>query len=94
MAGNDVEQADTPAAIAQALEVARDSEEGSRDPDICNILERAIEAIWSRVQAGPDCYIMTKGEYSVFTYFQDRFVGSSVAISARKRYWDNASAAS
>ncbi|RYP42073.1 hypothetical protein DL768_010398 [Monosporascus sp. mg162] len=78
--------------VAHALEVARDSPEGSQDPKICNILETALAQIWAKLQAEPDTYVMTRDEFAVFNFFQHRFVGNELAVAARKRYWDNVGA--
>lgn len=76
-------------AIAQALEIARESPDGAQEPTVCKILESAITNIWGKVQDRPDSYIMTRDEFAVFNYFQHRFVGNGVAIAARGRFWDN-----
>lgn len=73
---------------AQALELARESAEGASNPHVVTILERAITEIWSKIQAQPQTYVLSKDEFAVFNYFQYRFVGSEVAIAARKRHWD------
>jgi len=78
--------------VTQALEIARESPDGASDPTISNILETALNQIWSKVRAAPDSYIMSRDEFSLFNFFQHRFVGDKLAISARRRYWDNASA--
>jgi hypothetical protein len=75
--------------VTQALEIARDSEEGARDPVVSQILENALAHIWGKVQAQPTAYVMTRDEFAVFNYFQSRFTGNAIAISARKRYWDH-----
>lgn len=75
--------------VAQALEIARESPDGARDPTISSILESALSQIWGRVLAAPDSYVMTTDEFAVFNFFQYRFTGNKVAIAARKRYWDN-----
>ncbi len=77
------------ATIAQALEVARDSEEGASDPTVINILEIALWATWAKIEAQPTSYIMTRDEFAVFNYFQSRFAGRQLAIAAIKRYWDH-----
>ncbi|KJZ79653.1 hypothetical protein HIM_01122 [Hirsutella minnesotensis 3608] len=77
------------AAVAQALEIARESPDGASDPTVSNILEHALAHTWSKVTAQPDSYVMTKDEFAVFNFFQHRFVGDELAIAARKRYWDN-----
>ncbi|EWG40192.1 hypothetical protein FVEG_02686 [Fusarium verticillioides 7600] len=78
--------------VAQALEIARESPDGSSDPTISKILENALKRIWSKVELQPDSYVMTRDEFAVFNFFQDRFVNSvntKKAVDARKRYWDN-----
>jgi hypothetical protein len=75
--------------VLQALEIARHSEEGAQDPVISNILKAALIQIWSKVQAKPDSYIMTRDEFAVFNYFQHQFVEQELAIAARRRYWDS-----
>ncbi|KAE9377814.1 hypothetical protein N431DRAFT_434975 [Stipitochalara longipes BDJ] len=74
--------------VAQALEIARDSPEGARDPTVVNILETALTDIWRKIEAHPTSYVMTRDEFAVFNYFQDRFAGQELAAAARKRYWD------
>lgn len=80
------------ASVAQALEIARESPDGASDPTISKILEAALARIWGKVQTAPDSYVMTRDEFAVFNFFQHRFTGDKTAVSARKRYWDNARA--
>ncbi|KAK7943727.1 uncharacterized protein PG986_012840 [Apiospora aurea] len=75
--------------VAQALEIARESPDGAKDPVVSSILENALVQIWNKVQAQPDSYVMSRDEFAVFNFFQYRFIGNKVAIAARKRYWDN-----
>ncbi|KAK8085270.1 hypothetical protein PG997_006541 [Apiospora hydei] len=75
--------------VAQALEIARESPDGAKDPVVSSILENALVQIWNKVQAQPDSYVMSRDEFAVFNFFQYRFTGNKVAIAARKRYWDN-----
>ncbi|KAF4125804.1 hypothetical protein GMORB2_1050 [Geosmithia morbida] len=75
--------------ILQALDIARDCPDGSRDPTVSKILEGAIGHIWAKVEADPNSYVMTRDEFAVFNYFQRRFTGNDVARLARARYWDN-----
>jgi hypothetical protein len=75
--------------VAQALEIARDSAEGARNPTVVYILETAITEIWGMIEAAPDSYVMTRDEFAVFNYFQDRFEGLELASAARRRYWDH-----
>lgn len=72
----------------QALDIARDSEEGADNAEVRRILEEALTRIWARVMADPENYILTVDEFSVFNYFQNRFKGDEVAVGARKRFWD------
>jgi len=75
--------------ITQALEFARDSPEGAQDPVVATILETAVADIWRKIEAQPTSYVMTRDEFAVFNYFQDRFAGQQLATAARKRYWDH-----
>ncbi|KAG5981069.1 hypothetical protein E4U55_003343 [Claviceps digitariae] len=77
------------AAVTQALEIARESPDGASDPTISKILEHSLSQIWGRVQNQPGSYVMSRDEFSVFNFFQHRFIGDQDAIAARKRYWDN-----
>lgn len=85
-------QAQQDAAVAQALEIARESPDGASDPTVSKILEVALSQIWGKVQAQPDSYVMTRDEFAVFNFFQHRFTGDKTAVTARKRYWDHARA--
>ncbi|KAI0472935.1 hypothetical protein GGR56DRAFT_590373 [Xylariaceae sp. FL0804] len=78
--------------VAQALEIARESPEGAKDSTVRGILESALAQIWSRVRAAPDSYVMSREEFAVFNFFQDRFQGNELAAAARARFWDNLSA--
>ncbi|RDW60834.1 hypothetical protein BP5796_02604 [Coleophoma crateriformis] len=75
--------------VAQALEEARETEEGARDPRVQEILEHALSEVWSKVQAEPNLYVMTRDEFAIFNYFQHRFEGNQIAVAARRRYWDS-----
>lgn len=81
--------APSEAVVARALDTARNTPDGAEDPVVNAILEAAIDRIWKKVEARPDSYIMSRGEFAVFNYYHVRFTGNSVAIAARKRYWDN-----
>lgn len=78
--------------VSQALEIARESPAGASDLKVRKLLDQAISHIWAKVQAQPNDYIMTREEFSVFNYFQHRFVGDRKAVAARARYWDNCQA--
>ena len=75
--------------VAQALEIARESPDGTNDLVVSSILENALVQIWNKVQAQSDTYVMSRDEFAVFNFFQHRFAGNKTAIAARKRYWDN-----
>lgn len=75
--------------VAEALEIARDSPDGARDPVVSGILESALSQIWDRVMARPESYVMATGEFAVFNFYQHRFLGNKIAVAARRRYWDN-----
>ena len=76
--------------VVQALEYARDSEDGARDPTVRTVLQIAVQDIWDRIQAQPLSYVLTRDEFAVFNYFQDQYQNQQ-AVAARKRYWDHAS---
>ncbi|KAL8392710.1 hypothetical protein RB595_002774 [Gaeumannomyces hyphopodioides] len=78
--------------VSQALEVARESPDGARDPTVAGILETALAQLWSKVESQPDSYVLTRDEFAVFNYFQHRFRENKLATAARRRYWDNLSA--
>ncbi|KAI0595417.1 hypothetical protein F4775DRAFT_569640 [Biscogniauxia sp. FL1348] len=75
--------------VTEALEIARESPDGAGDPSINNVLETYLCQVWRKVLAQPDTYVMSREEFAVFNFFQHRFEGNKVAITARKRYWDN-----
>lgn len=75
--------------MAKMLEIARDSAEGAMDPTVNRVLESALDRTWSKVKAQPDSYVMTRDEFAIFNYFQQRFAGDKIATAARKRYWDS-----
>ncbi|KAH8670964.1 hypothetical protein BX600DRAFT_509684 [Xylariales sp. PMI_506] len=77
--------------VAQALEIARESPDGAKDPTVSCILDGALAQVWKKVEAQPDSYVMSREEFAVFNYFQHRFQGNELATAARKRYWDNTS---
>lgn len=78
-----------PNTVAEALEIARDSADGARDPIVSGILESALSQVWDRVMSSPDAYVMTPGEFAVFNFYQHRFVGNKTAMAARARFWNN-----
>lgn len=78
-----------PNTVAEALEIARDSYDGARDPIVSGILESALSQVWDRVMDNPEGYVMTTGEFAVFNFYQHRFMGNKIAMAARARFWDN-----
>ncbi|KAH8425679.1 hypothetical protein N8T08_000243 [Aspergillus melleus] len=77
------------ARIRQALEHARDCEDGNIDRQTSDILEAAITDLWRRVQNQPDSYVLSRDEFALFNYFLRRFNGSPVARRAVERFWNN-----
>ena len=74
---------------AKALEIARNSEDGSVPPSVIAVLERAIGEIWRRIQAEPTSYVMLKEEFVVFNYYRSRFANMPTAQHAVARFWNN-----
>jgi hypothetical protein len=74
--------------ITTALEVARDSE-GEVDPTISQYLEANLRAVWLRILAAPDTYILAPDEFSLFNYFKPRFADSELAQNATRRFWNH-----
>ncbi|KAI2640182.1 hypothetical protein GGS21DRAFT_505579 [Xylaria nigripes] len=77
--------------VIQALVTARDFPEVMESQPIRDMLESALAGIWSRVLANENGYIMSRDEFAIFNFFQDRFRNNTVAMNARKRYWDSLS---
>lgn len=77
------------AAIRQALERARNCEDGTVDAQTAALLETAIAELWSRIQAEPDSYILNSDEFALFNYFLGRYRGSNIAQRAVARFWNN-----
>ncbi|CAN8106018.1 unnamed protein product [Discula destructiva] len=81
-----------PNTVAEALEIARDSADGARDPIVSGILESALSQAWDRVMRDPEGYVMTMGEFAVFNFYQHRFAGNKTAMAARARFWNSSHA--
>ncbi|KAH8165966.1 hypothetical protein CIB48_g2291 [Xylaria polymorpha] len=77
--------------VMLALEVARDSPDAASQGTIRDTLEAALAGIWGRIMADEFGYVMSRDEFAIFNFFQDRFRKNPVATRARKRYWDNLS---
>lgn len=74
---------------AKALEIARNSEDGSVPPSVTAVLERAIGELWRRIQAQPTTYVMSKEEFVLFNYYRSRFANMATAQHAVARFWNN-----
>ncbi|KAI4264075.1 MAG: hypothetical protein L6R38_005438 [Xanthoria sp. 2 TBL-2021] len=74
---------------AKALEIARNSEDGSVPPSVTAVLERAIGELWQRIQAQPATYVMSKEEFVLFNYYRSRFANIPTAQHAIARFWNN-----
>ncbi|KAJ5186007.1 hypothetical protein N7491_006122 [Penicillium cf. griseofulvum] len=76
--------------IRQALDHARECEDGPMNAQSATVLEAAITELWNRIQAQPDSYVLTRDEFALFNYFlATRYRGSPVAQRAVARFWDN-----
>ncbi|CAG8096482.1 unnamed protein product [Penicillium nalgiovense] len=76
--------------IRQALEHARECEDGFVNVQSAAVLEAAITELWNRIQAQPDSYVLTPDEFALFNYFlTTRYRGSTVARRAVARFWNN-----
>lgn len=78
-----------PSGVRQALERARNCEDGHIDSQTSEILEAAIAELWKTIQTQPDTYVLDRDEFALFNFFRDRFRGSSVAQKAVERFWNN-----
>ncbi|KAI0540606.1 hypothetical protein GGR58DRAFT_460286 [Xylaria digitata] len=76
--------------VIEALEIARDSPEAASHGVIRDLLELALKGIWDSILADHR-YVMSRDEFAIFNFFQCRFRNSTIAMAARKRYWDNLS---
>jgi hypothetical protein len=73
--------------ISGALDRARNSDHV--DPQTSAVLETAIGKLWTKIQAEPNSYIMSRDEFALFNYFRLRFRESPVAQTAVERFWNN-----
>lgn len=69
----------------RAIDIARNTE-GDLNPTVSAYLESAIADIWTRIEANPTTYVLTRDEFPVFNYYRQRFEGP-VAEQAIDRYW-------
>ena len=82
-------QASTPLTVANALEIAKENQNGQVPPAVTQVLERSIGDIWRRIQAQPSGYVMSKEEFAVFTYFRSRYDNNALAQQAVARFWNH-----
>ncbi|KAH8693093.1 hypothetical protein BGW36DRAFT_34042 [Talaromyces proteolyticus] len=75
--------------VREALDRARNSTDGRIDSQTGAVLEKAIQELWSRIQAQPTSYILNRDEFALFNYFRERFKSSVVAQKAVERFWNN-----
>lgn len=76
--------------IMRAIVIAQNaSKEEDLDQQSKETLGIAICAIWSRIQAQPDSYLLTNLEAKVFNYHRSLFQGDERARRAMARYWEN-----
>ena len=76
----------------QALRRVRDSEPGQEPVDAVAIIEQAMAALWQRIRASPDSYVMDQDEFSLFNYYRARYSQGSnndIAQRAVQRFWNN-----
>lgn len=74
---------------SQALAQVRNTENGHPPTNALMALERAIAALWSRILADPERYVMDREEFAVFNFYRSRYEASEVARRAVARYWNN-----
>ncbi|KAK4191198.1 hypothetical protein QBC35DRAFT_470945 [Podospora australis] len=79
----------TNSTIMQALEIARESEEGGRETTVIKILAECMKNIWTKIVAQPNTYILTVDEFAVFNYHQCQYQDNTIYRAAIKRFWDN-----
>ncbi|GAB7345436.1 hypothetical protein MBLNU457_3769t1 [Dothideomycetes sp. NU457] len=72
--------------IQSALWLARNSEDDI-DSKVTNFLEDQVKAVWRRLQAKPDSYIMDRDEFALFNFYIYRFRGSEITEKAIDRFW-------
>ena len=77
------------ATIQRAIIIAQNATNDNLDLRTREVLELALRAIWRRIQAQPDTYVLTNLEVRVFNYHQSLFRGDDVARRAIARYWAN-----
>ncbi len=77
------------ATIERAIIIAQSATNDNLDQQTKDILTLALRAIWRRIQAQPDTYLLTALEARVFNYHQSLFRGNELARVTWARYWAN-----
>lgn len=77
------------ATVQRAIVIAQNATNDNLDQQTKEILALAIQAIWRRIQAHPETYVLTNLEARVFNYHQALFRGDEIARRAWARYWTN-----
>lgn len=78
-------------AISQALAEVRNGEPGEIPAAAIATVEKAIIALWQRLQANAD-YVMASDEFALFNYARARFTQGQDKVVAQKavsRYWNS-----
>jgi hypothetical protein len=75
--------------VQRAIIIAQTATNDNLDQQTKEILALALRAIWRRLQAQPDTYVLTNLEARVFNYHQSLFRGNELARRAWARYWAN-----
>ncbi|RHZ66196.1 uncharacterized protein CDV56_104262 [Aspergillus thermomutatus] len=73
----------------QALERARNCDNGAVDGETTRILETAIQNLWRRIENAPDSYVLNGDEFALFNYFRERYRNQRIAQLAVERFWNN-----
>ncbi len=79
---------DDISALQRALEIARSTDQADLDPVLRDLLERAFAEVWDRIRANPTTYILTKDEFAVFNFYQNRWPSHELGESATARFWN------
>jgi hypothetical protein len=77
------------ATIDRAIRIAQTATNDNLDQQTKEILQLALRAIWRRIQAQPDTYVLTNLEARVFNYHQSLFRGNELYRRTLARYWEN-----
>ena len=65
--------------------------EGQAPDHAVQIIENAMAALWNRIKANPDSYLMDRNEFALYNYFQLRYTSGPDAKLAQKataRFWN------